>query len=114
MGIGTGYLGQPKTLHTDSGWWLGKEWRCQRAPQPSPLAIPVPGPLAKGFCDLTIGNMAWIEADDALTSRVMARVPRAGAEEESLGSGLGSTALFFPQFIMSCKHTYTRMLQLLK
>lgn len=38
----------------------------------------------------------------------------AGAEEESLGGNLGSTALFFPQFIMSFKLIYTRMLQLLK
>lgn len=114
MGIGTGYLGEPKTLHTDPGWWLSKEWRCQGAPQTSPLEIQVHGPLAKGFCDLTIGNVAWIEADGARMIGVMAYVPRAGAEGGSLGSGLGSTALFFPQFIMSCKHIYTRMLQLLK
>lgn len=38
----------------------------------------------------------------------------AGAEGESLGGDLGSTALFFPQFIMSFKLMYTRMLQLLK
>ena len=110
MGIGTGYLGQPKTLRTDPGWWLGKEWRWQRAPQPSPLEIQVHGPLAKGFCDLIIGNTARIEADGALMIRVMAHVPHAGAEGESLGS----TALFFPQFIMACKQMYTRLLQLLK
>lgn len=38
----------------------------------------------------------------------------AGAEGESLGGDLGSTALFFPQFIMSFKLMYTSMLQLLK
>lgn len=61
MRIGTGYLCQSKTSHT--GWWLGKEQRFQRAPQPSPLEIQVHGPLEKGFCDLTIGNMALMEAD---------------------------------------------------
>lgn len=61
----TGYLCQSKTLHT--GWWLGKEQRCQRAPQPSHLEIQVYGPLEKGFCDLTIGNMALMEAESALT-----------------------------------------------
>lgn len=65
MGIGTGYLCQPKTLHT--GWWLGKEQRCPRAPQPSLLEIQVHRPLEKDFCDLTIGNMALMEADSALT-----------------------------------------------
>jgi len=59
-------------------------------------------PPAKGLCDLTTGSMTWTEADGALSIRVVARVPRAGAEGESLGS----TALFFPQFIMSCKHVY--------
>lgn len=58
--------------------------------------------------------MALIEADGALTIRVIAYVPYTGAEWESLGSGLGSMALFFPQFIMSHKHTYTRTQQLLK
>lgn len=114
MGIGTGYLGQPKTFHTHPGWWLGKEWRCQKAPQSLLLEIQVHRALEKGFCDLTIGDMAWIEADGALTIRVMAHVPPAGTEGEYPGSSLGSTALFFPQFIMSCKHMYTRTLQLPK
>lgn len=38
----------------------------------------------------------------------------AGTEGESLGGDLGSTVLFSPQFIMSFKLMYTRMLQLLK
>lgn len=59
-------------------------------------------------------NMAWMEADGALMIRVIACVQCTGAEGESLGSGLGSMALFFPQFIMSHKHTYTRTLRLLK
>lgn len=60
------------------------------------------------------GNMAWVEADGVLTIRAMAHVPHAGAEGESPGSFLGSTALFFPWFIISCKYMFTRMLQLLK
>lgn len=60
------------------------------------------------------GNMARVEADGVLTIRAMAHVPHAGAKGESPGSRLGSTALFFPWFIISCKYTFTRMLQLLK
>lgn len=67
-------------------------------------------PLAKGFCDLTIGNMAWIKADSALTKCWL----MCQGEWEPLGSGSGSSALFFPQFVVSCKHMHTRMLQLLE
>lgn len=64
MGIETGYLCHPKTVHT--GWRLGKEQRFPRAPQPSPIEIQVHGLLEKGFCDLTIENMALMKAESAL------------------------------------------------
>lgn len=39
-----------------------------------PLKIQVHGPFEKGFCDLTIGNTALMEADSGLTMKAIAHV----------------------------------------
>lgn len=110
MGIWTGYLCQPKTLQT--GWWLGKEQRCQRAPQPSPpknSGAWTPWKRFLWFDHRKHSIDGSRQCFDNESNRSCA-----GAEGESLGGDLGSTALFFPQFIMSFKLMYTSMLQLLK